>query len=233
MLLDTGLEETRAKYRSRLVHYVGLWSEGAVALLQRLTDRGVVVLVTGSEQLQTEECVRLLDGTGVRIDRIVVRGSLYGFDAEQQRFTGGVQQLNVTLDGKRDAVDSLCATPDLRIVGAVGNSRPDRALFEAVIPEGICVLVCPPSVVQGRKRSTFVIRKLQRNGFRLVWDAAAYPSLVDEFASSLAAEQRPVLADDHTFQTLLENESLQPLLDRLLAPASDEAGSAARLYRAG
>jgi phosphoserine phosphatase len=212
LLHDIPADQLRARYRKRLPKYRGLWSGGGVELLRRLTADGVVVLVTGSEQLQTEECVRLLADRGVRIDRMFVRGSLYGFDASRGRFTRGVQQLNVTLDGKRDAVRDLLDVPGLHIAGAVGNSRPDRALFEAVFAPGLCVLVCPRSVVRDRKRSTFVIRKLQRTGYRVAWDAAQYTRLLADYAAGQGRDERPVLITDAGFDSVLKAPSLREYL---------------------
>jgi hypothetical protein len=227
LLHDVALDELRERYRKRLPGYRGLWSGGAVELLRRFTADGVVVLVTGSEQLQTEECVRLLADQGVRIDRIFVRGSLYGFDPSCGRFQRGVQRLNVTLDGKRDAVRDLPDLPGLRIVAAAGNSRPDRALFEVVWTAGLCVLVCPRSVVRSRKRSTFVIRKLQRSGYRIAWDAAKHAELRADYIARGGQGERPVLVTDAGFQSVLADAFLQEQLSRVMPPPKPLARSLA------
>ena len=79
MLRGAGLASVRAKYRSALPRIPGLWHAGAVELLARMSAQARVALVTGSEQLQTEECVALL---APRVDprRVRVHGSLYRHD---------------------------------------------------------------------------------------------------------------------------------------------------------
>jgi hypothetical protein len=92
----------------------------------------------------------------------------------------------------------------------LGNSRPDRALFEAIPITGLRVLVCRPSVLQRQKESSFVVRKLNRSGHRVVWEEDTYlahidnlldrPAMVDPLdeADSLV----PVLATDSRFREL-------------------------------
>ena len=121
-------------------------------LLRRSTAAGVVLLVTGSEQLQSEECVRVLSERGVATDRIFVRGSLYEFDAGTAKFTGRVGHLNVTLQGKREVLQTSLP-PGCRVACSAGNSRPDRALFEVTAPRGACLLVCANSVLQGANKA--------------------------------------------------------------------------------
>jgi hypothetical protein len=195
----------------------GIWFDDAVTLLGRLTQRAIVILVTGSEQAQTEECVRLLSGCGVDTDRIFVHGSLYGCDPIEQRFTGKVDRLNVTLDGKRDAVRRYADDRSLYIAGAMGNSRPDRALFEAVRPGGLRALVCSRSVLQRRDARTFVIRKVQRSGYRLHWNVSEY--LAAAHRTSGPTEQQedlPILATDRNYRNILDSRQLRREWDRLL-----------------
>lgn len=90
---------------------------------------------------------------------MLVHGSLYTVDEATRSFTGGVERLNVTLIGKREVV-LHCGGP---VVAAIGNSRPDRALFEAVVPGGLRALVCPRAVLE-RRSASFVVRKLERSG---------------------------------------------------------------------
>jgi hypothetical protein len=212
LLHDTDIDQVRATYRRNLPELQGLWFDDAVTLLRRLTSGAVVILVTGSEQLQTEECVRLLAGRGVDTRRVLVCGSLYGFDPAVQRFTGEVSHLNVTLDGKRDVVACFASDPLVRVAAAVGNSRPDRALFEAVAPGGLNVLVCAHGVVQRRDERTFVIRKYQRSGFRVVWDAEEYLIAARRRRDALEANVPvpvPVLATDSTFGQVLSSAALR------------------------
>ncbi len=96
LLAGTGRDELRARYQRDLSAMRYLWSEHAIELLRRLTRESVVVLVTGSEQTQTEECVRLFAGQNVVLERILVRGSLYGFDVARKCYTGSVEAQNVT-----------------------------------------------------------------------------------------------------------------------------------------
>jgi hypothetical protein len=206
------VDAVREKYRERLKHMHGLWWQDAVELLRRTTSRSNVVLVTGSEQVQTEECVRLLADQGVWIDRVFIRGSLYGFDPDDRRFTGGIQHLNVTLDAKRDAVRSLQASPNCRCHGAMGNSRPDRALFESVDSDGLCVLVCAPAVFRKRTERTFVIRKFHRSGYRVYWETSDFLAAMEEYqacAGTAANAERPILATDPDFQNMLQCDALQ------------------------
>jgi phosphoserine phosphatase len=208
LLHDTKLEDVRSRFSAHLRLMRRLWFDGAVELLRRLTPSAVVVLVTGSEQLQTEQCVRLLVDQGVDTSRVLVHGSLYGYDPSAGRFTGRVKQLNVTLDGKRDAVRRYVDDPSCRIAGAVGNSRPDRALFEAVEPSGIRVLVCPKSVFQKRKKNTFVLRKLHRSGYQLYWDSGDYVAAVRSFAKSGGRSRPPILATESSFGNVLTSRAL-------------------------
>ena len=197
--LLTGMEtrQLRAMYQRTLPSMPTLWYPEAVDLLKRLTMNGRVVLVTGSEQIQTEECVRLLENHGVDTSRIHVHGSLYRVDPLTRRFTGGVTHLNVTLEGKRESLldyTSLVPTP---FEAALGNSRPDRALFEAVPADGLRVLVCRPSVLQKRKQSCFVVRKLNRSGFPVLWNGKDYlDSINSDVADESALADELALADE-------------------------------------
>lgn len=212
LLRDVPVEAIQRKYAKQIPHMHGLWHDGAIKFLRRLTQRAIVVLVTGSEQLQTQECVRLLAAHGVDIGRIVIRGSLYGWDPASGRFTGGVQHLNISLDGKRDAVRQVLESFSGRVVGAVGNSRPDRALFEVVSATGLCVLVCAESVIRKRKEYNYVVRKLRRNGYALCWDAVGY---LDALAARRqeGPRARPILATDSTFRSAIP--CLEWVADRL------------------
>jgi phosphoserine phosphatase len=217
LLEDTPVADVRAKYRECLPPMRGIWFEDAITLLRRLTQQANVILITGSEQAQTEECVRLLGAHGVNTSRIFVHGSLYGCDPATQRFDGHVDHLNVTLDGKRDVVRRFSEDASLSIAGAMGNSRPDRALFEAVGPGGLRALVCSRSVLARRDAKTFTIRKLQRSGFQVAWD-------VDEYTRAISLEQnsrvRPdtvsILATDCRYQNILDSVRLRREWDRLL-----------------
>ncbi len=208
MLHDMPVAEVRRKLDQHLPSIKGLWFEGAVELLRRLTRRAVVVLVTGSEQLQTEQCVRLLADQGLDTRRVLVNGSLYGFDRAEGRFTGGVEQLNVTFDGKMDVVRRYADQHGERIVGAVGNSRPDRALFDAVSPRGMRVLVCHGLVFRKRKSGTFVVRKLARSGYQVYWEPEEFLAAVDIYSPSDETMLRPVLATDSTFANVLRSRVL-------------------------
>jgi phosphoserine phosphatase len=208
LLHDTKREDVRLKFDGHLRHMRGLWFDGAVELLRRMTRSAVVVLVTGSEQLQTEQCVHLLADQGVDISRVLVHGSLYGYDPSEGRFTGKVQQLNVTLDGKRDVVRRYTEAAEYRIVGAAGNSRPDRALFEAVEPAGLRIVVCPHSVLRKRKENTFVLRKLWRTGYQVHWEPRDFIAAAGEYAQSGGSARRPVLATDSTFANVLTTQAL-------------------------
>jgi phosphoserine phosphatase len=208
LLHDTRVEDVRSKFHERLLYLQGLWFDGAVELLRRLTRTSLVIFVTGSEQLQTEQCVALLADQGVDVTRILVHGSLYGYDSSQGRFTGQVQQLNVTLDGKRDAVKSYAADDQCRIFGAIGNSRPDRALFEVVEPAGLRLLVCPTSVVAKRKETTFVIRKLLRSGYQVCWTLDEYVTAIAHYLDNGEGLGRPVLATDSSFANVLTGQAL-------------------------
>jgi hypothetical protein len=223
LLEDTPVNAFRARYRRCLPQMRQIWFDGAAALLRRLTQRAIVVLVTGSEQVQTEECVRLLSSRGVDTSRIFVHGSLYGYDPGEQRFIGKVQHLNVTLEGKRDAVRTFRHDASQCVTGAVGNSRPDRALFEAVRPAGLRILVCSRSVLQRRDKRTFVIRKFHRCGFRIVWDVNEYLAITnrsdDDFAQQ---ESLPILATDCSYRNLLHSSELQRQWERLLEPIQQE-----------
>lgn len=217
LLRDTPIGEFRARYRRCLPQMPGIWHEGAIALLRRLTQQAIVVLVTGSEQAQTEECVGLLPDCGVDTNRILVRGSLYGYDPTRQCFDGKVDRLNVTLDGKRDAVRAFRDDPLLCVAAAAGNSRPDRALFEAVCPGGFRILVCSRSVLQKRNARTFVIRKLHRSGFRVVWDVDEYMAAVSRTdAPSRRSDDVPILATDCDYRNILDSLPLWRQWGRLL-----------------
>jgi phosphoserine phosphatase len=221
LLHNTPLEQVRATYRRRLPQMQALWFDSAVTLLRRLTRGAVVVLVTGSEQLQTEECVRLLGERGVDVRRILVCGSLYGFDSATQRFTGKVNHLNVTLDGKRDVITCYADGPSTPVAAALGNSRPDRALFESVSPGGLNILVCAQSVVQRRDERTFVIRKYRRSGFRIVWDAEDYLSAARQHREACGeGEPTPILATDRTFSQVLTSMPLRREYENLLGEFS-------------
>ena len=222
ILHGTEVETLRSDYRTQLLRVKGLWHTGAVNLLRRFTARANVVLVTGSEQVQTKECVRLLDDQGVLTRRIFVRGSLYGVDRGSQKFTGVVDHLNVTIDGKRDVVRPLSQQSGKRIMAAIGNSRPDRALFEAVRPGGLSMLVCPGPVFQARKERTFVLRKLRQSGYRLVWDVSDWVNAVRNDVDTGSKGTQPVLATDSDFQALLENEQLAALYPEILAERPTE-----------
>ena len=222
ILQGTEVEKLRSDYRTQLSRVKRLWHTGAVDLLRRLTASANVVLVTGSEQIQTEECVRLLADRGVVTRRIFVRGSLYGVDRRSQKFTGTVDHLNVTIDGKRDVVSPIYQQSSRRIMAAIGNSRPDRALFEAVRPGGLSVLVCPGTVFRARKERTFVLRKLQRSGYRLVWDVPNWVNAVHNYVNTGGEGTQPVLATDSDFQALLENEQLAALYPEILLDRSAE-----------
>jgi phosphoserine phosphatase len=209
LLHDTKLEDVRMRFDEHLRSMRRLWFDGAVELLRRMTRSAVVVMVTGSEQLQTERWVRLLDGKGVDTSRVLVHGSLYGYDPSEGRFTGDVKQLNVTLDGKRDVVRRYAEDPSYRIAGAIGNSRPDRALFEAVEPSGIRVLVCHRSVVRKRKKNTFVLRKLWRSGYQVFWESSDYVAAADRYAESGGQGRPPILAAESSFANLLTSRALR------------------------
>jgi phosphoserine phosphatase len=207
LLRGMEVEALRARYREFLPHMDGLWSEGAVELLRRATRRSLVVLVTGSEQVQTEECVQLLAGRGVDVERIFVRGSLYGCQAAEQRYTGVVHHLNVTLEGKSDALQSVLDSGQFRCVAAAGNSRPDRCLFDAIEPSGLRLLVCPSSVLEKRKARTFVIRKLRRVGYQLHWEVTDYLAALQSVHRPLGGP-RPLLATDRSFENVLDHIEL-------------------------
>ena len=222
VLEGTEVEALRSNYRTHLLRVKRLWHAGAVNLLRRLTANSNVVLVTGSEQVQTEECVRLLADQGVLTRRIFVRGSLYGVDPGSQKFTGKIDRLNVTIDGKRDVVRPIVQQSGERIMVGIGNSRPDRALFEAVRPEGLNVLVCPGAVFRARKERAFVIRKLRRSGYRLVWNVADWVNAVQSQINTSDEGTQPVLATDSGFQALLENEQLAALYPEILLERAAE-----------
>ena len=218
LLEDMPVGDYRARYRQCLAQMPGLWYEDAVPLLRQLTRRAVVVLVTGSEQAQTEECVHLLSNRGVDTSRIFVQGSLYGCDPVEQKFDGSVQHLNVTLDGKRDAVRWYTEDPLSRVAAALGNSRPDRALFEAVGLGGLRVLVCSRSVLQRRDAGTFVIRKYERSGFRICWDMDDYLAMARLGSQSPAgSDDLPILVTDRHYRNILDGIRLRSHWDRLLA----------------
>lgn len=218
LLENTPVSEYRARYRRCLPPMQAIWFDNAITLLRDLTRRAVVVLVTGSEQVQTEECVRLLSDRGVDTDRIFVHGSLYGTHPGERRFNGEVDRLNVTLDGKRDAVRRFLDDGSLCIAGAMGNSRPDRALFEAVRPGGLRALVCSRSVLQRRDARTFVIRKYHRSGFRVCWDVDEYLAAAHRVSDSPERqEDLPILATDCNYRNILDSQRLRREWDRLLA----------------
>jgi phosphoserine phosphatase len=223
LLRGMRLEDVRAMYRESLCRTQGLWFDGAVELLRRVTRSAVVVLVTGSEQLQTEECVRLLADWGVDTERIFVHGSLYGYDRSTGRFTGQVQQLNVTLEGKRDVVRRYAEDPTCRIAGAIGNSRPDRALFEVVEPAGVRILVCPETVFRKRKETSFVVRKLARSGFQVYWEPQQFLLAAGEHAESGDCTPIPVLATDSTFANVLTSQALWEVYPHLAERAESRA----------
>ena len=226
MLQDMSLGEVRRMYCDTFASTPGLWWPDAVRLLRRLTREANLLIVTGSEQLQTEECVKLLAGHGVLTNRIFVRGSLYDFNEQRRRFTGRVKRLNVTLEGKRDAVQAFGGEPGGHVLGALGNSRPDRALFKAVAPGGFCVLVCPESVIQERKETTFVIRKLHRNGFRIYWEVPEFLDAVDQFEQNQFSADRPVLATDCYFTSLLRDSQLKRAFLKKISRADEKTAAA-------
>ncbi|MHC4878326.1 MAG: haloacid dehalogenase-like hydrolase [Planctomycetota bacterium] len=216
--LLSGMDTARIRkmYRQNLVQMGELWYPEAIDLLRRLTQSSRVILITGSEQIQTEECVRLLADHGVDISRIHVHGSLYTINPETMQFTGGVTHLNVTLDGKRESLACYTDDNETPFVAAFGNSRPDRALFEAVGHDGLRVLICRSSVLKGQKRSSFVIRKLNRSGFPVVWSQEEYqatagiknPHLAKHKDRRGRTELLPVLTTDREFALLAANGSL-------------------------
>jgi phosphoserine phosphatase len=203
MLQHLSQDAVRNLYSRRIPGMEGLWHSDAIALLRRLTRDAIVSVVTGSEQIQTEECVRLLSPLGVDISRVYVRGSLYGYDAKQSKFTGKVSHLNVSLDGKRDAVRDVTGDGKQPVVGAIGNSRPDRALFEVARPEALCALVCPKRVIKRRKQGTFALRKIEKHGFKITWNLRSYQAAWWAFGAKRAPD-RPILASDKSLDTVLE-----------------------------
>lgn len=214
LLSGTETLQLRELYQQSLPHMSGLWYPEAIELLRRLTQTSRVILITGSEQIQTEECVRLLATHGVDVSRIHVHGSLYTVNPKTRRFTGAVTHLNVTLDGKRESLLDYTAIEPTPFAAALGNSRPDRALFEAVAPDGLRVLVCRPSVVHNRKRSAFVIRKLVRSGFPVLWFAEDYLAAIRSKAagsgedSSTEPASHCVLTTDREFDQLAEDSPI-------------------------
>lgn len=181
VLQQTNVAELRQAYRSQIELMSFLWSPGAIRLLREMTKSMAVLLVTGSEQIQTQECVRLLSRYGVRTERIAVRGSLYGVDAAGG-FSGGIRRLNVTLESKREAVADLQSHFDIRM--AIGNSRSDRALFEVVSQGGFRCLVRPKrgnGRFRGRDQGT--LSQSARLAFRGVDDL-----VVDDEGLNLAIE---------------------------------------------
>jgi phosphoserine phosphatase len=195
-------DAVRDLYAKQIPGMEGLWHSEAIALLKQLTRAAIVAVVTGSEQLQTEECVRLLAPLGVDISRVYVRGSLYGYDAKQSKFTGKVSHLNVSLDGKRDAVRDVTGDGTIPVLGAIGNSRPDRALFEVARPDALCALVCPKRVIERRNQRTFALRKIEKHGFKIAWDVRSYQAAWCAFGEKRGPDW-PVLATDSSFDTVL------------------------------
>jgi len=237
LLSGTETSQLRELYQQSLPHMAGLWYPEAIELLRRLTRTSRVILITGSEQIQTEECVRLLAQRGVDISRIHVHGSLYTVNPQTRRFTGAVTHLNVTLDGKRESLLDYTAIEPTPFAAALGNSRPDRALFEAVVPDGLRVLVCRSSVVRKRKRSAFVIRKLVRSGFPVLWFAEDYlaeiRSMPAESGKGCPTEPAPqcVLTTDREFDQLAESGEIARHFGFLSDAACDETSAADLLNR--
>lgn len=229
LLTDIEIGLLRRTYQETLPTISGLWYPEAINLLRRLTAEGRVVLVTGSEQIQTEECVRLLERHGVDISRIHVHGSLYGVNSETSRFNGTIKHLNVTLEGKREALASYTKWNSTPFSVALGNSRPDRALFEAVPVTGLRVLVCRTSVLQHKMESSFVVRKLNRSGSRVMWDENTYLSEVANIVEQLSQPTEfnkacflvPILATDSRFQVLAQSSLLADAYSTLAAAAMD------------
>jgi phosphoserine phosphatase len=197
------VDEVRELFRRRAQQVKGIWFDNAVDLLDKLSKSCLVVLVTGSEQIQTQECVKMLARRGIRTDRLLVFGSLY--EICDGRFSGKVRHLNVTLEAKRDAVRQFTGSGMRRI--AFGNSRPDRALFEAIDPSGLLVLVCPKSVVRKRKSRTFTIRKFERSGFKVHWTTVEYLDSLEDYLASQESCPRPILATDREFQNVIKKIS--------------------------
>lgn len=183
-LKQVSLTDLRTTYRSAIELMSYLWSPGSIKLLRELTPSMTVVLVTGSEQLQTEECVRQLGRYGIRTDRIIVRGSLYGVD-EQSRFDGSCHKLNITTEAKREAVAGLAEQHAVRM--AVGNSRSDLALFEAVEFGGIRCFISP----KRRKKAPIALKRRLRKAFAELGDI----NLDDERLERLLALQRQSSAE--------------------------------------
>lgn len=204
MLRGIELEVVRAKYRDALPRLEGLWAPGAIEFLRRASAHSVVAIVTGSEQVQTEQCVALLSRFGVEARRVLAFGSLYRRTSDGARYAGGVEHLNVTLEAKRDVVQRVAAT-GRRVVAALGNSRPDRALFEAVEPRGLRVLVTTERVAARRRADRFVLRKLARSGFRFCWTGEEYLDALDALDRGGAP---PILAVEPSFSGLLDCPSL-------------------------
>ena len=212
MMRFTDADSLRQIYRKHIATCENLWYPAAIELLRRVTPHAVVVLVTGSEQLQTEECVRLLADHGIDTSHIFVRGSLYDYNAATRRFTGRVRHLNVTYDGKRENV-ACFAHPRFRVAAAFGNSRPDRALFELVDKSGASVLVCTASVVKKRTRN-FVLRKLDRSGFSICWtpEEVASHQLQPNTPTDPAGKVGKVLITDREFHVLLASDWLETVI---------------------
>ena len=225
MMRFTDADSLRKIYRSHIADCDRLWYPAAVEVLRRITPHAVVVLVTGSEQLQTEECVRLLTGHGIDTSRIFVRGSLYHYDSETRRFTGRVRHLNVTFDSKRENV-ACFAHPQYHVAAAFGNSRPDRALFDVVNDAGACVLVCTASVAKKKRLRNFVLRKLRRSGFTICWspeEVVAHEPQSEP--QSIGGSVGRILVTDRDFRILLESDWLDTLFDQ--RKASSETGTSA------
>jgi phosphoserine phosphatase len=178
-LKQVSLTDLRMKYRSAIELMSYLWSPGAIKLLRDLPASMTVVLVTGSEQLQTEECVRQLGRYGIRTDRIIVRGSLYGVD-EQSRFDGSCHKLNITMEAKREAVAELSEQHAVRM--AVGNSRSVSALIEAVDFGGIRCFVSN----KRRQKAPIALKRKLRKAFAELGDI----HVDDERLERLLALQR-------------------------------------------
>jgi hypothetical protein len=226
--------EYRARYRHCLARMPGVWFDDAIPLLTQLTRQAVVILITGSEQVQTEECVHLLSDRGVDTDRIFVQGSLYGCDQAKQQFDGGVEHLNVTLDGKRDAVRRYRDDRSLCIAAALGNSRPDRALLEAVCPGGLRALVCSRPVLRRHDARTFVIRKFERSGYRVHWNVDEYLAASQANGNSANQQQEvPILATDCNYRNLLDDFHLGYEWARLLNDFRCHRGEQSRARERG
>ena len=193
VLQDANTSEVRKRYRQHLQAMDGIWWPSAISLLREITSQMVVILVTGSEQVQTEECVRILAAEGIDTSRIFVRGSRYSIRADGT-YSGSVEHLNVTLEGKRDAVRDIAKTGQVQL--AVGNSRPDRALFECLGEFGANFLVAPAQVAANRNGRTFTLRKMARCGYDLRW--------ADDDAQESQNDRKAICVVDETLVPVLD-----------------------------